>query len=337
VAPELERGQADYQRFVRRHSHLYAPAEDGSIETGVSHVHPELSPFAPPGGNRFAILNAACLARAGAEDEARRRWRLGEPYRGVDLPALLLRRARGSGGAGDGDEEGAGPGPDPARRPPPSPRRLGWTAIAAAAGAAGMGLATAPVAAAVLGLGAATATGGGWWRADARRRRCPTGLDLERVARAVLDTYVGLGEVATVAAASLVFTPRPGGFLRAVLPAGTADENARFGAALAEALDAAGTNRYLISRPVAPDAGPWRAFGRSLRRPGGDGLTRRWHPVPTDLGRNKTRAEAYLAAWRIWVSPDAGLCFTQGDDAGRRALLEAIATPAGFAVNRRTV
>ena len=48
VAPELERGVADYERFVRRHAHLHAPCEDGSIESGVSHVHPELSPYAPP-------------------------------------------------------------------------------------------------------------------------------------------------------------------------------------------------------------------------------------------------------------------------------------------------
>ena len=64
VAPELERGVADYPRFVRRHTHLHAPCEDGSIESGVSHVHPELSPFAPPPVEDFAELNAAALARA---------------------------------------------------------------------------------------------------------------------------------------------------------------------------------------------------------------------------------------------------------------------------------
>ena len=29
VAPELVRGSADYERFVRRHLHLFAPADDG--------------------------------------------------------------------------------------------------------------------------------------------------------------------------------------------------------------------------------------------------------------------------------------------------------------------
>ena len=54
VDPALERGAADYHRFVRRHAHLHAPCEDGSIESGVSHVHPQLSPYAPPPEERSA-------------------------------------------------------------------------------------------------------------------------------------------------------------------------------------------------------------------------------------------------------------------------------------------
>jgi len=42
VAPELGRGRADYDRFVRRH--LLAPCEDGTIESGPSHVHPTACP-----------------------------------------------------------------------------------------------------------------------------------------------------------------------------------------------------------------------------------------------------------------------------------------------------
>ena len=57
VAPGLARGSADYRRFVRKHVHLHAPTETGEIETGPSHVHPELGPFAPPPGERFAQMN----------------------------------------------------------------------------------------------------------------------------------------------------------------------------------------------------------------------------------------------------------------------------------------
>ncbi len=53
VAPELARGTADYERFVRKHLHLFAPSEDGAIEAGPSHVHPGLGPFAPPAEKEF--------------------------------------------------------------------------------------------------------------------------------------------------------------------------------------------------------------------------------------------------------------------------------------------
>ena len=91
MAPDLTRGSADYERFVRKHLHLYAPADDGEIEAGPSHVHPELSPFAPPPATHFAGINRAMLARAADRDEARDRWRLGEPYRGADLRTLVAR------------------------------------------------------------------------------------------------------------------------------------------------------------------------------------------------------------------------------------------------------
>jgi superfamily II DNA or RNA helicase len=335
VAPGLERGRADYQRFVRRHDHLHAPCEDGSIETGVSHVHPELSPFVPPDPGRFAALNAHALARAAAWEAARHRWRVGAAYRGVDLPALLVRRRERGGDATPG---GAAPGPRPApaRTPPRSPGAWGWAAGAlAVAGAGGLAVAGDVAAALCLPAAAAAATGG-WRQASTRRRRCPPELELDRVAWAVLDAYAELGEIAGPAAASLAFAPRSGGYLRAVLDAGSAAENDRFSRSLAEALDAAGNHRYVISRPVAAaGGGDWRRLARAML--GRERLVTVWHPVPSDFGRHKTRAEAYARAWRRWVSPGAELCFTQGDDTGRRRLLEAIAAPVVWEANRRTL
>ena len=72
VAPRLGRGHADYGRFVRRHAHLHAPCEDGTIETGPSHVHPELSPYGPPEAERFVAINIEQQERAADRDAARR-------------------------------------------------------------------------------------------------------------------------------------------------------------------------------------------------------------------------------------------------------------------------
>ena len=94
VAPELGRGHADYGRFVRRHAHLHAPCEDGTIETGPSHVHPELSPYGPPAAERFVAINVEQQERAADRDAARARWSIGAPYRGVDLDVLVVRNPR---------------------------------------------------------------------------------------------------------------------------------------------------------------------------------------------------------------------------------------------------
>ena len=94
VAPELGRGHADYGRFVRRHAHLHAPCEDGTIETGPSHVHPELSPYGPPSAERFVAINVEQQERAADRDAARARWGIGAPYRGVDLDVLVVRNPR---------------------------------------------------------------------------------------------------------------------------------------------------------------------------------------------------------------------------------------------------
>jgi superfamily II DNA or RNA helicase len=94
VAPALGRGHADYGRFVRRHAHLHAPCEDGTIETGPSHVHPELSPYGPPSADRFVAINVEQQERAADRDAARARWSVGVPYRGVDLDVLVVRNPR---------------------------------------------------------------------------------------------------------------------------------------------------------------------------------------------------------------------------------------------------
>ncbi len=94
VAPSLGRGHADYGRFVRRHAHLHAPCEDGTIETGPSHVHPELSPYGAPAADRFVAINIEQQERAADRDAARVRWGIGVPYRGVDLDVLVVRNPR---------------------------------------------------------------------------------------------------------------------------------------------------------------------------------------------------------------------------------------------------
>src|SRR5947208_10918481 len=109
VAPSLARGDADYQRFVRKHLHLFAPSEDGVIEAGPSHVHPALSPFAPPPAGEFDEINRSMIQRAREHEQARERWEIGEPYLGEERDTLVVRAERTSAITGEHDKPPAYP------------------------------------------------------------------------------------------------------------------------------------------------------------------------------------------------------------------------------------
>jgi superfamily II DNA or RNA helicase len=252
VAPELGRGHADYDRFVRRHLHLHAPCEDGTIETGPSHVHPTLSPYGPPTTDVFTHINAEQRRRAADLAGARERWRIGEPYRAVELDVLVVRH--------------------PSQRPVPataaliSPRRRPWERSEKTASPLTYG---------------------------SRRRTTifPVELPLDWAAGAVSDAYVALGELSEQVRASLALAPRPDGWLRVNLPAGSSGDSTKVMSALAQLLEEASAPRYLISRQACVHA--------SRTAP----MRKVWYPVPADLARRRDRADAFHAAWMRWCGP----------------------------------
>jgi superfamily II DNA or RNA helicase len=320
VAPGLARGEADYHRFVRRHLHLLAPAEDGAIEAGPSHVHPLLGPFAAPPTEAFADVNAACARRAADHDAARARWAIGSPYAAEEIATAVVRRRERVAGRDLVPAEASAPPPAPApvsQRPP--------AALAGAGVLGGLGGAVI-LGPAALGLLLAAPLAAGW--AGLRLRRAaatlPVAAPLDLVAHAIVDAYVELGDLRPEAAASLDLEPRASGHVRCALTAADPEEARRFATALDEALAPVRTPRYLVSRWVAdPDRSPLERLGAVLRRR--PAFTHRWHAVPADLGSHKRRAEAYHRAWERWLGPSA-LVFTQGTgDDGRRALAAAAA------------
>jgi hypothetical protein len=328
VAPDLVRGSADYERFVRKHLHVFAPAEDGEVEAGPSHVHPELGPFAPPPVQRFPALNAELTARAADRPGARERWRLGTPYRGVELPTLLVRR------------HGAGPetAPEPPAAKPVPPYSQRVPLASGLGGGAAFGVLGAATGATPLLAGLALAPLGLAWaavRLGDVRRRIPLVLPLDGAARAVCEAYRALGELSAEAAASLTIEPRAAGYLRCELTAATPEEGRRFAAALDELAGVSDNPRYLVSRPLAePGVGAWGLLGRVLRRQ--PPFAERLHPVPADLARHKERAEAFLRGWRRHVGPGR-LVFTQRSEEGREARAAAAAEDGGYETLLRDV
>ena len=94
VAPQHPKGVADYARFVRKHRNYYAPTATGEIESGVSHVHADLSPYGPPVATAFPGINVAMLGRAGDRDAAYDLWKVGQPYENAETSTVRVRLGR---------------------------------------------------------------------------------------------------------------------------------------------------------------------------------------------------------------------------------------------------
>jgi superfamily II DNA or RNA helicase len=325
VAPELARGDADYARFVRKHLHLFAPAEDGAIEAGPSHVHPSLSPFSPPPARLFDEIDREMAHRAREHEQARERWAIGEPYLAQEQETLVVRPRHRVARAQERES------------PPAYPvsQRVPY-ALAGAAAAASPALALAahePLALSVL-MAIPAAFSWAYVRLGRTRRELQSTLPLDLAAYAIRDAYVEVGELSERSADSLAIEPRASGYLRVRLKDATPEESARFAAALDEVVDPSGFPRYLVSRLVPGRGRSGTAFVRSLT--GRPPFEHRWASVPSDLGRRKDRAEVFARAWRRWLGP-AELVFTQRTEEGRDTLAAAGAQSSDYVAGPRRI
>jgi hypothetical protein len=326
VAPGVVRGDADYDRFVRKHLRLFAPSEDGELEAGPSHVHPALGPFAPPPASEFDEIDGTMAHRAAEHEAARARWKIGESYVGEEHETLVVRPRRSLDRTHERPAE-------PPSYPIGQGRPLALASAAALAAPVGAGLAGEPAVLAGLAL-VPLAAGWALRRLLRVRRELHEPVPLDLTAYAVRDAYVDLGELERGSAASLAIEPRASAYLRVWLRRATTDETARFTAALNDIVDPAGFPRYLVSRLVPGRRSAlallWRA---ATRRPPFD---RRWEAVPDDLGRRRDRAETFARAWERWLGPSE-LRFTQRSEEGRAALAAAGAEARDYDVRVRRI
>lgn len=90
VAPDHPRGDADWQRLVRKHTGYFGVDAAGDVVDGVAHLDPLLSPHHPPGPDELAALNSRAVVRSQQRDDVRVSWRVGEPYEDVAGTAVRL-------------------------------------------------------------------------------------------------------------------------------------------------------------------------------------------------------------------------------------------------------
>ncbi|MEC7565033.1 MAG: DEAD/DEAH box helicase family protein [Planctomycetota bacterium] len=81
LAPEYVKGLDDYIRFTKKHTQIFGITDDGVIEKGVGHVHAALTELKPEGVESSAgLLNDDMISRIPKRGEARELWGIGKPY-----------------------------------------------------------------------------------------------------------------------------------------------------------------------------------------------------------------------------------------------------------------
>lgn len=309
LTPEHPRGDADYLRLVRKHDAYFAASPQGLIESGVTHCDPSLSPYGPPVAEAGTIT-ARALQRVAERDQARRWWRLGEPYQGVDVATIRIRSQRSPGVAAPRVPASALVAPVPGRRSPLRAARAavaGLSLLGAGAGAALAFASSGPLAGATTtGVVIAASTGILVTAAGAESRRLARAPNaLEQLAAAVADALNSAGG-AERGAEALRITADPDGWLRCELGGVPTEQSVRFTAVLDELLAPLTEPRYLIGRKVlTPPAGRVARNLYAARAVVGLPLPGAiaWHCVPQWFARRKDRRRCLMRSWHEHIGP----------------------------------
>jgi len=300
VSDKHPKGGNDWDRLVRKHDGFYGVDADGDVVSGIAHVDPAFSPYAPPPVTAFDEVNARALVRSEQRRDIREAWRVGTAYddelvhtvritgarhRRSDPPAVVLH------------------GTDVQvrdRRPSPwHPHPL----IAVGIVLAGIAFVLDLTPVAVIAIGVATIAGIQTTVAvDRARVLCeelarPPGI--EQVAFAVADALKETG-LSPRGADGVQMHLDEDGDHRCVLEGVAPDVSAAFASSLDEAVSPMASPRYVVPRhvmlePVDNEDGVRLLLGRL--RPDAEV----WHTVPTLLGTTAERAQTFARAWDRWV------------------------------------
>lgn len=322
VADAHPRGDRDWNRFVRKHDGYLGLTDAGEVMVGVPHVHPELSPYAPPPTTEFDRFNVTMLQRAAARDEVRERWRLGEPYEDelIHTVRVTVPRTRAAAPvARPGTPPAAVPAPHgvrPAR--PSSGSVLSRAAVPGAALAGALGSA-ASVAAALPEAFAAAAGGLAACAAYTTARTAVARRHLETVAGAPVLVHIAWATAEALHKAGLVprgsegvsFEPDETGAYRVELGGVPREASSLFATAFDEAVSPLTSPRYVMPRHLLPRPTVGTAFRALCRMPAANAVVH--HAVPGPLAENRRLADVFAAAWNTYVSTGTPL-YTRGPE-----------------------
>lgn len=271
VSPDHPRGAADWDRFVRKHDGYFAVTGDGAVVSGVAHVDPGLSPYAPPDAAEFDAFNAAMLERAAERPKVRDLWRIGTEF--DDRPVHAIRVITP-------DRRRRRPVPDGVVAPPeavPAPR------------------------------GVRRGHGMPWW-ARVRVLRClraaGAGPDLAALAAAVADA-LHAARLLDRGPEAVTIEPDGSGQVRVEMTGVSTEQSRSFATALDDVLSAPADPRYVIARYVVTPPGPVAALRALTGVPAANAVVH--HAVPAALGDRRAHADLFARAWNRWVSAGAAV------------------------------
>lgn len=308
VTDQHPRGDADYDRLVRKHDAYFALTADGQIESGVTHCDPALSPFAPPSEHDAGAVTTRALDQVPLRADTWVAWRIGEPAEGVELATVRVRSERPLGRSARALPRALGVPPMLGRRERNGRARnvIGGTGAAAAAVAltaveagsvAGVASGAAVVAAGIGSLAVSAV------RRSGRLASAPSAV--EQLAAVVADALHATGRACRGADAVCV-VPTQDGWLRCELTGVAVEESERFAVALDELMAPLAEPKYLVGRRVvhvpATRRGRIALAARALVGLPSDDAVVVWHAVPK-AWQSGHLLESFCSAWEKWVGP----------------------------------
>lgn len=322
VAPSLEKGLNDYERFVRKHEGFFGLCDDGQIECGVGHVHAAFSELTP--AEVFAShedFNKEMMERALVRDSIYDMWKVGQPYKNQLVQCLEVKKLR--------RQNLTPPHLKVNMRYKEHARELrghlngiwaeylglgGLASIAFYFVVANLGLGLAALAPMVL----AGYLGRLKHRSLLGRIKLETckpntqESSLKDVGRAI---YSALRQCRMIGSSPddkpdsyVQVSERADGSYRIYLENGSEDDNKTFNQAMSEVLSPVAGQPFIIPKyefplPPDPDEETERLFFKKYLAGRLEPRVSSYHPVPNLLGRSKKGREAFQEAWNKYVSP----------------------------------
>lgn len=89
-ASQLEKGDNDYKRLVKKHEQFYSICEDGRIQKGIGHVHPVLAFRERLSAEDINQINESMFKKAAERIERYNEWKIGERFYNVEQGSVEI-------------------------------------------------------------------------------------------------------------------------------------------------------------------------------------------------------------------------------------------------------